>query len=116
MTAVGRRTKIIATLGPATDDPKVLDALLVAGVDVCRVNLSHGPIEGSLARVAQVRAAAARAGRYVGVLCDLPGPKIRTALFPGEGIELLTGHRVQLVDVGPDGPDTSDELVIAIGL
>jgi pyruvate kinase len=109
-----RRTKIIATLGPATDEPRVLDALLAAGVDVCRVNLSHGPIEGSLARVAQVRRAAARAKRYVGVLCDLPGPKVRTALFEGEGVTVAPGHRLQLVDGCPNGPETSDDAVIAI--
>jgi pyruvate kinase len=111
-----RRTKIIATLGPATDEPRVLDALLAAGVDVCRVNLSHGPIEGSLARVAQVRAAAARAKRYVGVLCDLPGPKVRTAVFDEEGVTVEPGHRLQLVDGCPDGPPTSDAAVIAIAL
>jgi len=61
VTGLERRTKIIATLGPATDEPRVLDALLAAGVDVCRVNLSHGPIERSLERVAQARSAAARA-------------------------------------------------------
>ncbi len=114
VTAPGRRTKIIATLGPATDDPAVLDALLVAGVDVCRVNLSHGPIESSLVRVAQVREAATRAKRYVGVLCDLPGPKVRTALFAGEGVEVAQGDRLQLVEAGPDGPATSDASVIAI--
>jgi pyruvate kinase len=116
VTAHGRRTKIIATLGPATDDPTVLDALLAAGVDVCRVNLSHGPIESSLARVAQVREAAARAKRYIAVLCDLPGPKIRTALFAGEGVDVAPGHRLQLVEAGPDGPDASDGSVIAICL
>ena len=79
----------------------MLDALLGAGVDVCRVNLSHGPIESSLARVAQVREAAARAKRYVAVLCDLPGPKIRTALFAGGGVEVAPGHRLQLVEAGP---------------
>jgi pyruvate kinase len=111
-----RRTKIIATLGPATDEPRVLDALLAAGVDVCRINLSHGPIEGSLARVAQVREAAARTDRYVGVLCDLPGPKVRTALFPDEGVVVEPGHRLQLVEAGPAGPTTSDDAVIAIAL
>ncbi len=116
MVTAERRTKIVATLGPATDDPSVLDAMLAAGVDTCRVNLSHGPIEGSLARVAQVRAAAERAGRHISVLCDLPGPKVRTALFPGEGIDVKPGQRINLVDVGPDGPDTSDDSVIGIAM
>ena len=116
MTSVGRRTKIIATLGPATDDTRVLDGLLLAGVDVCRVNLSHGSIESSLARVAQVREAAARSHRYVGVLCDLPGPKIRTALFVEDGVQVAPGDRLRLVDARPDGTSTSDASVIAIDL
>jgi len=116
VTGLERRTKIVATLGPATDEPRVLDALLAAGVDVCRVNLSHGPIESSLERVAQVRSAAARAKRYIGVLCDLPGPKIRTAAFDGDGVEVAAGHRLRLVDAGPDEPSTSDDSVIVIGM
>ena len=116
MVAAVRRTKIVATLGPATDDPRVLDGLLAAGVDVCRVNLSHGPIEGSLARVAQVREAAARAGRYIGILCDLPGPKIRTTLFEGDGVEVAAGHRLELVEAAPDARRGSDASSIAICL
>ncbi len=113
---VEHRTKIVATLGPATDEPAVLDALLAAGTDTCRVNLSHGPIEASLARVAQVRAAAGRAGRYIGVLCDLPGPKVRTAPFPDEGVEVFAGQPLHLVNAEPGGPATSDGSVIAIAL
>ena len=112
---VGRRTKIVATLGPATDDPAVLDALLAAGTDTCRVNLSHGPIETSVARVAQVRQAAERAGRHIAVLCDLPGPKVRTAVFAGV-VDLAPGQRLRLVDTGPGGPSTSSGSVIAIAL
>ncbi len=111
-----RRTKIVATLGPATDEPRVLDALLAAGADTCRINLSHGPIETSLARVAQVREAAERAGRYIGVLCDLPGPKVRTAPFADEGVDVDPGQRLHLVDAEPDGPSTSDGSIIAVAL
>jgi len=72
-----RRTKIVATLGPATDDPNVLDALLAAGVDVVRLNAAHSDIDQLTTRLRAVRWAAAKAGRHVGVLVDLPGPKIR---------------------------------------
>jgi pyruvate kinase len=72
-----RRTKIIATLGPATDPPGVLDALIAAGMDCGRLNCSHGTEEEVRRRVAEVRAAAGRAGRCVGVLVDLQGPKLR---------------------------------------
>lgn len=72
-----RRTRIVATLGPSTDDPVVLDGLMAAGVDVVRLNAAHsGP--GELAsRLEAVRAASRAAGREIGVLLDLPGPKLR---------------------------------------
>ncbi|HAI93759.1 MAG TPA: pyruvate kinase, partial [Xanthomonadaceae bacterium] len=72
-----RRTKILATLGPATDAPGVLEALLKAGVNVVRLNFSHGDPAGQVARAAAVREAASRLGTEVGILADLPGPKIR---------------------------------------
>jgi pyruvate kinase len=72
-----RRTKIVATLGPATDSPEQLEAVLRAGVDVARINFSHGTAEEHIARVAQFREAAARVGKLAGVLADLPGPKHR---------------------------------------
>ena len=68
-----RRTRIIATLGPATDPPGVLDALLKAGVDVVRLNFSHGDPAAQTARAQAVREAAKRAGVEVGLLADLPG-------------------------------------------
>jgi pyruvate kinase len=72
-----RHTKIIATLGPATDSPRVVDALIAAGMDCARLNCSHGTHDELRNRVAEVRAAAERAGRPVGVLFDLQGPKLR---------------------------------------
>jgi pyruvate kinase len=93
---VTRRTKIVATLGPACDDPATLDALLRAGVDVVRINLSHGPLEEHLARLARVRAATVAIGRPVGVLADLPGPKIRAGSFDDEGVMLEAGQTVTI--------------------
>ena len=72
-----RRTKIIATLGPATDAPGVLDALMAAGMDCARLNCSHGTHDDLRRRVGEVRAAAARAARPIGLLFDLQGPKLR---------------------------------------
>ena len=72
-----RRTKIVATLGPATDTPEVLDAMLAAGVDVVRLNAAHADTAALETRLRAVRWASAQAGRHVGVLVDLPGPKIR---------------------------------------
>src|SRR3954463_12678786 len=72
-----RRTKIVATLGPATDPPEVLDHLVAAGLDCARLNCSHGGHDDLRRRAADVRAAADRAGRAIGLLFDLQGPKLR---------------------------------------
>ena len=92
-----RRTKILATLGPATDAPGVLDALLAAGVDCVRLNFSHGDPSSQIARANAVREAAQRVGREVGILADLPGPKIRIERFEQGRVQLTTGERFDLV-------------------
>ena len=71
-TAIETRTKIVATIGPASESPAVLDELLRAGVDVVRLNLSHGTLDSHLARLKDVRTAATRVGQVVAVLADLP--------------------------------------------
>jgi pyruvate kinase len=76
-----RRTKIVATLGPATDEPGVIAGMVAAGVDVARLNFSHGTRDSQRRRVEQLREAAREAGRYVGILADLAGPKIRIESF-----------------------------------
>ncbi|MGH8123777.1 MAG: pyruvate kinase [Rudaea sp.] len=81
MQAQVRRTKIIATLGPATDKPGVLKQIIAEGVDVVRLNLSHGAAEDHQRRAKEARAAAAELGREVAVLADLQGPKIRVEKF-----------------------------------
>ena len=86
-----RRTKIVATMGPATDDPKVLDAMLQAGVDVVRLNFSHGSHEEHMARAENVRNRARAHGRQVGVFVDLQGPKIRIDRFKDGKIHLEEG-------------------------
>lgn len=83
-----RRTKIVATLGPATDDPKVLDEVIAAGVDVVRLNMSHGTYEDHEKRADWVRNRARASGRQVGVLIDLQGPKIRVGKFVDGKIKL----------------------------
>ena len=76
-----RRTKILATLGPASDEPGVLEALFKAGIDVVRLNFSHGVAQDHIDRAEAVRALSKKTGRLVGILCDLQGPKIRIAKF-----------------------------------
>ncbi len=97
MTQTLRRTKILATLGPATDAPGVIDALLEAGVNAVRLNFSHGTAEQHAQRVAAVRAVASRTGREIGVLADLPGPKIRIEKFAEGKVLLKAGQAFALV-------------------
>ena len=89
---MSRRTKIVATLGPATDDPRVLKRVIAAGVDVVRLNFSHGKPEDHARRAQAVRAVAAELGRDVGVLADLQGPKIRIESFAASPVELVEGQ------------------------
>ena len=91
-----RRTKIVATLGPATDSPEVLERLVQAGVNVVRLNFSHGEADDHKKRAAMVREAAAKAGRFVAILGDLQGPKIRIARFTDTKIYLKVGDRFAL--------------------
>lgn len=92
MSVQARRTKILATLGPATDAPGVLESLVAAGVDVVRLNFSHGSAEDHAARVERVRTAAQAAGREVGILGDLQGPKIRIERFAIGKVALKAGE------------------------
>ena len=96
-----RRTKIVATLGPATDDPKVLDQIIAAGVDVVRLNMSHGSHEEAEKRADWVRNRARACGRQVGVLIDLQGPKIRCGRFVDGKVDLVPDGRF-ILDVGWD--------------
>src|SRR4051812_26989244 len=93
-----RRTKIIATVGPASDSDEALDGLIAAGVDIFRLNFSHGTHESQSASFARVRAAASRAQRDVAILQDLGGPKIRTgATRDGRPIAVKRGDRLRIV-------------------
>jgi pyruvate kinase len=87
-----RRTKIVATLGPATDTPGVLEEVIRRGADVVRVNFSHGGRDDHRARVESARAASARAGKHVAVLGDLQGPKIRIERFADGHVTLVEGE------------------------
>ncbi len=103
-----RRTRIVATLGPSTDTPETLRAILRAGVDVARVNFSHGTAQEHLDRIARLRAAAAELGKNVAVLADLPGPKLRVRLK--EPRDLTIGDEV--VFSVSDTPTNATDLTI----
>lgn len=91
-----RRTKIVATMGPACDKPEILEQLIVAGMDVARLNFSHGTADEHRQRARLIRELAARHGRHVALLGDLQGPKIRISRFTQRRIELKTGDRFSL--------------------
>jgi pyruvate kinase len=86
-----KRTKILATLGPATDDPEVLKGVIRAGVDVVRINFSHGDFDEHRRRVEMVREVSAQVDRDVAVIGDLQGPKIRIDRFANGSVELADG-------------------------
>ncbi len=88
-----RRTKIVCTLGPASTDPKVLARMIEAGMDVVRINFSHGTPEEHARRVETIRSLARAAGRTIGVLMDLQGPKIRIGKFENGKTTLKVGAR-----------------------
>ncbi len=88
---MSRRAKIVCTLGPATSSPEQIARLVEAGLDVARLNLSHGLHADHEMACARVRAASHASGRSVGVLVDLQGPKIRLGTFPGAPVRLRAG-------------------------
>ncbi len=88
-----RSTKIVATLGPASSDPAVLERMVRAGVDVVRLNFSHGTAEDHLARATLVKEIARKTGRTVAIMCDLQGPKIRVGKFKDGRVTLAKGQK-----------------------
>ncbi|HYZ61012.1 MAG TPA: pyruvate kinase [Acetobacteraceae bacterium] len=95
-----RRTKIVATLGPASSTPEVLSRLFYGGADVFRLNFSHGTHEDHLARIKMIRALEQSAGRPIGILADVQGPKLRVGRFGGGRVTLQTGQQFRL-DLSP---------------
>jgi pyruvate kinase len=92
-----RRTRIICTLGPATDTPATLQQLIRAGMDIARLNLSHGTLEGHAQYIETVRKLSQRLGRGVAILIDLPGPKYRIGKLKNGQVTLKKGSPVQVV-------------------
>ena len=93
---LSRRTKILATLGPATDSADMLEKLIAAGANVVRMNFSHGTAEDHIQRAERVRASAKKLNKHVGILGDLQGPKIRVAKFATGPIMLALGDKFTL--------------------
>ena len=107
-----RRTKIVATLGPATEDREVLKKVLAAGVNVVRLNFSHGSAEDHINRAKLVREISQELGIYVGILGDLQGPKIRVSTFKDGKIELAVGDKFELDATLAKGEGTKEKVGI----
>ncbi|MCB1786517.1 MAG: pyruvate kinase [Gammaproteobacteria bacterium] len=90
------KTKLVCTIGPASDDPDVLVRMLEAGMDVARLNFSHGDFDGHAQTIARLRDAAQRCGRRLAIMADLPGPKIRIGELATDKVELTIGDPVIL--------------------
>jgi pyruvate kinase len=92
---MNRKAKIVATIGPASQGEAILEKLLLAGMDVARLNFSHGTHESHAARIISLRAVATRLSRPLAILQDLQGPKIRVGVLP-EPLTLTPGQLIQL--------------------
>jgi pyruvate kinase len=101
-----RATKIVATLGPASSDPALLEAMIRVGVNVVRLNFSHGTAQDHIDRATLVREAAQRAGREVGIMADLQGPKIRVGKFAEGKVQLMPGEKFVLDAARTEPGDT----------
>jgi pyruvate kinase len=110
VTAMVRRTKIVATIGPASDNEPTLRRMVQAGMDVARIGLAHGSIDENVEKFRRVRAVSADLGRHVGILVDLPGPKVRCAGFPEGGVELVEDEYISL----RPGESKSDANVVEV--
>src|SRR5579871_3079321 len=96
MALPANRTKIVATIGPASDSPEMLERLIRAGVNIPRLNFSHGDFSSHAEYIKRIRSAATAAGRRVAILADLPGPKMRLGQFESDPIDLEIGQNFTL--------------------
>jgi pyruvate kinase len=108
---MSRRAKIVCTLGPATSDPRTITELVAAGLDVARLNMSHGDHNAHRATYQAVRAASDASGRSVGVLVDLQGPKIRLGRFAAGPVTLAVGQEFTIT--GQDVPGDQNEVSVS---
>lgn len=107
-----RRTKIVATLGPASDNAVAIEKLILAGLDVARLNFSHGSADSHREKAQLVRSLAAKHGRFVGIMGDLQGPKIRIARFINQAVQLVQGQRFTLSTTHPANAGNQDIVAV----
>jgi pyruvate kinase len=107
---MARRTKIIATIGPASESEAMLKDLAEAGMDVARIGLAHGSLDDALERLHRIRRAEAAVGFPIGVMVDLPGPKVRAGAMPEGGLILVESEQIRLVP--GDGTSTAEVIQV----
>ncbi|WP_018921711.1 pyruvate kinase [Salsuginibacillus kocurii] len=105
-----RKTKIVSTIGPASEDPQTLKKLIEAGMNVARLNFSHGDYDEHATRIKHIRAAAKEAGKTVGILLDTKGPEVRTRTMKDGGVELEKGQ--SLIVTPEDIEGTSERIAV----
>ncbi|MBK6918445.1 MAG: pyruvate kinase [Deltaproteobacteria bacterium] len=108
-----RRCKILCTLGPASSSPEVIGALIDAGMNACRLNLSHGSKEVHTKTYRTIRQEASRRGMAVAILADLQGPKLRVGKIPGEGFMLEAGHKLR-ISTNPEDAVVQEGTIAAV--
>jgi pyruvate kinase len=111
--ALMRRTKIVATIGPASREPEMLRRMVEAGMDVARLNYSHGTLDEHAETVRRVRDAAGRVGRPIAILQDLPGPKLRIGPLREDVVELTPGERLTFSCGDGERPGDAHEMSIS---
>ena len=99
------KTKIVATMGPATADIKVLEEMFEAGLDICRINFSHGDYSAVQQTVNNIRELNKKMGRFVGILGDLQGPKLRIGMVKNNAVELINGKEIIITTNECEGDD-----------
>src|ERR1700691_48602 len=93
---IGNKTKIVATIGPASASKKVLKEMIEAGMSICRINFSHGDYDAVKQIITNVRQLNKEMGTYVGVLADLQGPKLRIGEVINGGVEIVDGNPITI--------------------
>ncbi|HET8930245.1 MAG TPA: pyruvate kinase, partial [Acidimicrobiales bacterium] len=107
-----RRTKVVATIGPASQDADTLAAMIEAGMNTARVSLAHNPLDEAIEVIERIAAIADAAERHVGILADLPGPKVRAASFGEQGVRIVDGSRIRLEPASADDTSTATRIAI----
>src|SRR4051812_22818107 len=107
---MARRTKIIATIGPASDSEAMIKDLAEAGMDVARIGLAHGSLDEAIEKFRRIRRLEAALGRPIGVMVDLPGPKVRVGSLPEGGLNVVQGDAIKLTPGA--GPSTAEVITV----